>query len=135
MNNNRDAIVINKEIREYIESVFMGLNLRQCIFGILACIVAIGLYLLFSPKLGIEITSWICIIGAFPFAALGFITYQGMNAEQFIIKFRHSFLLLSIPRWRSHPIHENRASESICTEPCNPLLRATESMKRATSTY
>ena len=38
---------------------------------------------------------------------------------------------LSIPRWRSHPIHENRASESICTEPCNPLLRATESMKRA----
>ena len=135
MNNNRDAIVINKEIREYTESVFMGLNLRQCVFGILACIVAIGLYLLFSPKLGIEITSWICIIGAFPFAALGFITYQGMNAEQFIIKFRHSFLLLSIPRWRSHPIHENRASESICTEPCNPLLRATESMKRATSTY
>lgn len=44
-------------------------------------------------------------------------------------------LKVSIPRWRSHPIHENRASESICTEPCNPLLRATESMKRATSTY
>ena len=42
---------------------------------------------------------------------------------------------LSIPRWRSHPIHENRATESICTEPCNPLLRATKSMKRATSTY
>lgn len=93
MNNNRDAIVINKEIREYTESVFMGLNLRQCVFGILACIVAIGLYLLFSPKLGIEITSWICIIGAFPFAALGFITYQGMNAEQFIVELWHSFLL------------------------------------------
>ncbi len=45
-----------------------------------------------SPKLGIEITNWICIIGAFPFAALGFITYQGMNAEQFIIKLWHSFL-------------------------------------------
>ena len=42
---------------------------------------------------------------------------------------------LSIPWWRSHPIHENRATESICTEPCNPLLRATKSMKRATSTY
>ena len=93
MNNNRDAIVINKEIREYTESVFMGLNLRQCVFGILACIVAIGLYLLFSSKLGIEITSWICIIGAFPFAALGFITYQGMNAEQFIVELWHSFLL------------------------------------------
>ena len=31
---------------------------------------------------------------------------------------------VSIPWWRSHPIHENRATESICTEPCNPLLRA-----------
>ena len=36
---------------------------------------------------------------------------------------------------KEHPIHENRATESICTEPCNPLLRATKSMKRATSTY
>ena len=42
---------------------------------------------------------------------------------------------LSIPWWQSHPIHENRATESIWTEPCNPLLRATKSTKRATSTY
>ena len=42
---------------------------------------------------------------------------------------------VSIPRWRSHPIHENRAAESIWTEPCNPLLRATKSTKRATSIY
>ena len=42
---------------------------------------------------------------------------------------------VSIPWWRSHPIHENRATESIWTEPCNPLLRATKSTKRATSTY
>ena len=44
-------------------------------------------------------------------------------------------VILNIPWWRSHSIHENRATESICTEPCNPLLRATKSMKRATSTY
>lgn len=42
---------------------------------------------------------------------------------------------MNIPWWRSHPIHENRATESICTEPCNPLLRATKSIKRATSNY
>ena len=42
-------------------------------------------------------------------------------------------MMVSIPRWRSHPIHENRATESIWTEPCNPLLRATKSTKRATS--
>ena len=39
---------------------------------------------------------------------------------------------LSIPWWRSHPIHKNRATESIWTEPCNPLLRAAKSTKRAT---
>ena len=42
---------------------------------------------------------------------------------------------VSIPWWRSHPIHENRTTESIWTEPCNPLLRATKSTKRATSIY
>ena len=40
---------------------------------------------------------------------------------------------VNIPWWRSHPIHENRATKSIWTEPCNPLLRATKSTKRATS--
>ena len=45
------------------------------------------------------------------------------------------FVTLSIPWWRSHPIHENRTTESIWTEPCNPLLRATKSTKRATSIY
>ena len=39
---------------------------------------------------------------------------------------------MNIPWWRSHPIHENRATLSICTEPCNPWLRATKSTKRAT---
>ena len=57
------------------------------------------------------------------------------ECEQQTQKMLKDAQIVSIPRWRSHPIHENRASESICTEPCNPLLRATESMKRATSTY
>ena len=45
----------------------------------------------------------------------------------------HEVEKVNIPWWRSHPIHENRATESIWTEPCNPLLRATKSTKRATS--
>ena len=97
MNNNREAIIINKEIRDYTESVFMGMNLRQCIFGALACIVAVGIYLLLQPSLGIEITSWLCILGASPFAALGFITFQGLNAEQFIIELWRSFLMSRNP--------------------------------------
>ena len=38
-------------------------------------------------------TSWLCMLGAAPFASLGFITYQNMNAEQIIITAWHSFLL------------------------------------------
>ena len=32
-----------------------------------------------------EITSWLCILSAVPFAGLGFIRYQGMNAEQIFV--------------------------------------------------
>ena len=51
----------------------------------------------------------------------------------YVYQFFNLISFLSIPRWRSHPIHENRATKSIWTEPCNPLLRATKSTKRATS--
>lgn len=43
-----------------------------------------GLYFLIRPYAGTETVSWVCILGAAPFAALGFITYHGMTAEQFI---------------------------------------------------
>lgn len=48
-------IKINKEIKEYTETMFFGLSVRQFIFALLAC----G-------------------------AALGFIRYNGMTAEQLV---------------------------------------------------
>ena len=33
---------------------------------------------------GTETVSWVCILGAAPFAALGFVKYNGMTAEKFI---------------------------------------------------
>lgn len=86
-------VKINKEIREYTESLFFGLNMRQCLFSALACIVAVLIYFLFIDKLGMEMTSWLCMLGAAPFAALGFIKYQGMNAEHIVITAWRSFLL------------------------------------------
>ena len=77
-------VKINKEIRNYTESMFFGLSLRQFIFSVLACGVAVGLYFLLRPRFGTETLSWVCILGAFPFAAMGFIKYNGMNAEQFV---------------------------------------------------
>ena len=77
-------VKINREIRNYTESMFFGLSLRQFIFSVLACGVAVGIYFLLKPYVGTETVSWMCILGAAPFAALGFIKYNGMTAEKFL---------------------------------------------------
>ena len=60
-------VKINREIRNYTESMFFGLSLRQFIFSVLACGVAVGLYFLLRPYVGTETVSWVCILGAAPF--------------------------------------------------------------------
>ena len=87
-------VKINKEIRNYTEYMFFGLSFRQLIFSVLACGVAVGLYFLLRPYLGVETLSCVCVLGAFPFAALGFIRYHGMNAEQLLWAWIKSELLI-----------------------------------------
>ena len=87
-------VKINKDIREFSESIFFGLTMRQFIFSLLACIVAVILYFLLKPFFGIETLSWICILGAAPFAVLGFVKYNGMTAEKFIIAFIKSEFII-----------------------------------------
>ncbi len=86
-------VKINREIREYTESIFFGLSLRQFIFSICACVVAVILYFILKPYCGIETLSWVCILGAAPFAALGFIKYNGMTAEKFVAAWIKSMIL------------------------------------------
>lgn len=86
-------IKINKEIRDYTESIFFGLSLRQSIFSIFACMIACGLYFLCKDKLGTEMTSWLCMLGAAPFAAFGFIRFQGMYTEDIVKMAISSFIL------------------------------------------
>ncbi len=86
-------IKINREIRDYTESVFFGLSLRQCIFALAGVIFAMITYFALHGILGTETVSWICILAAAPFVAMGFIKYNGMTAEQFLLVFiRSSFL-------------------------------------------
>ena len=59
-----------KEIREYEESILMGLNKRQLLCSILA------------------------ILSAIPFALAGFVRFQGMTAEKFVIQFIRSEILM-----------------------------------------
>ena len=92
-------IKINKEIRDYTESILLGLSLRQTIFSILACAVACGLYFLFKERFGTEVTSWLCMLGAAPFAALGFIRFHTedivkMAISSFVLSTRN---LINVP--------------------------------------
>ena len=59
-------VKINKEIRDYTEAIFFGLSLRQFIFSVLACGIAVGLYFLLHPYMSMETGSWICVLGAAP---------------------------------------------------------------------
>ena len=73
-----------KEIRDYQESIFFGLNTRQFVCSLLALGAAVGLYFLLRDTAGTEMAGWACMLGAAPFAACGFVRYHGMTAEQFI---------------------------------------------------
>ena len=86
-------IKINKEIRDFSESVFFGLSVRQLVFSALAVAVAVLLFFLLRPHFGTETVSWACILGAAPFAALGFVKYHGLNAEQLLWVFLKSEVL------------------------------------------
>ena len=86
-------IKINKEIRNYTESMFFGLSMRQFFFSLAAAGVAVLLYFVLKPRLGTETVSWVCILGAAPFAAMGFVRYHGMTAEQFLWAWFRSELL------------------------------------------
>lgn len=87
-------VKINREIRDYTEAVYFGLSLRQFIFSVLACGVAVGFYFLLRPFFGIETLSWVCILGAAPFAAMGFFKYHGMTAEKVLFTYLRSEILM-----------------------------------------
>ena len=87
-------VKINREIRNYTEAVFFGLSLRQIIFSACALAVAVVVFFFLKPYLGTETVSWLCILTAAPFAALGFIKYNSMTAEKFLIAWVKSEFLI-----------------------------------------
>jgi len=87
-------VKINRDIREYSEAIFFGMNLRQLAFSIAAILIAVGLYFGLIDLLGMEVTSWLCMAGAAPFAAMGFVKYHGMTFEQLVRAWFISELLM-----------------------------------------
>ena len=82
---------INKEVRDFQESVFFGLTLRQCLFALAAILAAVAVY--FGLRNVVAEAGWLCVIAAFPFALGGFFKYNGMNLEQFLWAFIKSAVL------------------------------------------
>jgi len=105
-------VKINREIREYTESMYFGLSLRQFIFSVLACVVAIAAYFISRPLFGLEVASWLCVIVAFPFAVIGFVKYNGMPAEKFFIAwFKSEFLIPKKLTFRNSNVYYNLLEE------------------------
>ena len=63
--------------------MFFGLSMRQFFFALIGVGFAVLTYFMLRSNLGTETLSWICMLAAAPFVAMGFITYNGMTAEQF----------------------------------------------------
>ena len=62
-------VKINREIKDYNETIFFGLSVRQFLFALLACGAAVGGYFGCRSFLG---------------TVFGFVRYQGMTAEKLI---------------------------------------------------
>lgn len=53
-------VKMNKEIRDYQESMFWGLSFRQCLFSVLAILAALGIYFVTRKYAGEQVTGWLC---------------------------------------------------------------------------
>lgn len=106
-------IKINKEIRNYKETIFFGLSMRQFVCSVLAVGVAVALYFGMSRIVDRETVSWVCIVGAAPIAAAGFFHYNGLTLERFLWAwFKSEFLMAGNRVWKS----ENYYLEAIHLE-------------------
>ena len=122
-------IKTNKELRDFSESVFFGLSLRQFIFSALAVGVAAAIYFSLVDLLGVEVTGWICILAALPLGLAGFFRYQGLPLETFLAHYLHSEFIL--PREMSFPgenhfLQHSKPQEGKCLKRLQALLRSTK---------
>ena len=108
---------INKEVRDYQESLFFGLSLRQFLFALLAVLVAVGVYFGLRNVVGTGEIGWMCVLAAFPFALGGFFTYNGMTFERFVLAFiRSEFLCPKRLVFRSENLYAKALDHSTIKE-------------------
>lgn len=107
-------IKINKEIRNYKETIFFGLSMRQFVCAVLAVGIAVALYFGLSQIADRETVSWVCIVGAAPIAAAGFFHYNGLTLEKFLWAwFKSEFLMAGNRVWKSENYYLEAAQSEV----------------------
>lgn len=87
-------IKVNKEIMDYTENVYFGLSMRQFMCSAVAVGAAVGIYFLTKNHMPLQVTSWLCILSAAPFIAMGWVKYHGMTAGKLFIAFLRSEIIM-----------------------------------------
>lgn len=95
MNNDNwnGEVKINKDILKYSEQFFMGLSVKQTVSGAAALIVAALVYYFCYGILGQQLTIILCAVLASPFAAIGFLSYNGLTFVQLVKAVIQHFLM------------------------------------------
>jgi hypothetical protein len=77
---------IPREVTEYKEKFFFGLTVRQlvCVAGCLAVTIPTGIY--GNKIMPNDVVQWLVILEALPFAAFGFISFDGQSVEKVFLK-------------------------------------------------
>lgn len=77
-------VKVPKEIKEYEEKVWIGLTLRNIVWGGLAITLGLLTYFPFRYLLGQEIASYLIMIIVVPCFACGFLKIQGMPFDKYL---------------------------------------------------
>lgn len=105
-------IKVNKEIKNYKESIFFGLSFRQFLCSALSLGAAVGVYFGLSKVLDKETVSWLCIVCAAPVAVTGFFQYNGLNFEKFLwAVIKSEFLCSGVRLYKSRNIYNELLEE------------------------
>lgn len=87
-------ISVPKEIKEYKQVVAFGLTLKQLLWCGAGVLTGAGVFFIIKDKVALDIVAIICMISAIPFALMGFVNYNGMDAwELFTYWFKVMFLM------------------------------------------
>lgn len=122
---------VNREIRNYREGVVMGLSMRQTIWGGAALIIAGAANFGLRLFIGKETASVLCILLAALPAAIGFMSYHGLNFEQFALawlrtNFRHAGWYV----YRSISLYDTLHRAAIEERKHNKRRKKTRKMKK-----